>query len=515
MNPSTLELNLAVLALRNPFLEQAIRNASPDGQWTGLTQSKTSLEIPHFDNGKTAQSLYDPQKEAERLIAHECDGGFTLFAGIASASHIRLFLQRYPHSQCLALEAGPNHLRSLFSLMDFRDILQNPRCHIASLDIDKTLPDVLSHYYHPARDGNFSLVILRPWVEQFSSVFSEGCVREGLARISRDYSVQAHFGKIWFVNFCKNLVLLSRIQTTLPVLNTSRRAIIVAAGPSLDSKIQYLRDNREKICIIATDTAWGALRGYDINPDVFVSIDPQYYSLSHSHIGFISGTWVILDMCANPALAEKALTDGCRLCFVCGGHPLSRLASASLSIPDLDTSSGTVTLAAFQAARALGFIDIQTIGDDYAYVAGKPYAKGTYLSNVFDSSSTRYATAETMWTTLMFRTPVRRELLPAGTYTYYSEVMDQYKTISKNLGPSVPWKSNPLISESMIRLFLEDLVTGFKAIGTQTRESERYFSAFLPFLAWYRKIHGDEGENTRKNAIHLALRLIARYTGTS
>lgn len=52
-------------------------------------------------------------------------------------------------------------------------------------------------------------------------------------------------------------------------------AVLVAAGPSLDDNIEYLKDIKGKAFILAVDSAIRMCEEHHIKPDGFATIDPQ------------------------------------------------------------------------------------------------------------------------------------------------------------------------------------------------------------------------------------------------
>ena len=100
-----------------------------------------------------------------------------------------------------------------------------------------------------------------------------------LKAISRDYSVQAHFGKIWMRNILLNLSSFSANPEIH--CDTHRTAAVIAAGPSLDQTAGMLAAKRDSYYIISTDTAYGSLLRRGLTPDAVVSVDGQHISTTH------------------------------------------------------------------------------------------------------------------------------------------------------------------------------------------------------------------------------------------
>ena len=123
-----------------------------------------------------------------------------------------------------------------------------------------------------------------------------------------------------------------------------------------------------------------------IVPDAVVSIDGQNISYAHFlHQAQKNKTVFAFDLCANSIPAKKISVQKNKILFFESGHPLSVLASRfnGTNFIHLNSGSGTVTIAATDLVFFLGFEKIEFFGADFAYLNGKPYAKGTYLDDIF------------------------------------------------------------------------------------------------------------------------------------
>jgi hypothetical protein len=525
--------NVAALRRRDPSLADEIvhaqdREDTMGFRYSAVARARNGSLVPLFPDGSSAHSLFNPEREAAQLVDTMVDTGFALFAGIGGAFHIRDFLARDSGHACLATEASPLALASLFGLIDLTDLIADARVTLIAPRDGSETGVILSRAYLPALHGNFRLVPLRSWQgrnEDFCASLAS-VVQESLSRISADFSVQAHFGKLWLRNCVQNLALASRFQGSLPTVDAGKKAVVVAAGPGLERRLRGIKNERERYVLFATDTAWNTLADSGIVPDFFVSIDAQPISASHVMRPFARGMTVILDVCGNPTIARKAIADGAFVIFAAGAHPLARYAARFSPLPPLDTSSGTVTIAALDAAHSLGFRDIETIGADFAYTGGKPYARGTYLAHGFGSTASRILPVETSYTALMFRTPVgtRRS---EGTITYTTDTLDRYASFFSSYRGSHRWGATdfaPFPVSAFLGEYRRGLMNALEAGFPLPEGYQELLYTVLPFVAWHdrhriRRSKDVDGERTGQmglaSAIQLALELIAGYTGES
>ena len=525
--------NMSALRQRDPSLAARIRNAQDADEpsafrYSAVARARNSSPVPLFRDGSSAHSLFNPEREAAQLIDTMADTGFALFAGIGGAYHIREFLSRDSGRACLAAESSPLALASLFCLIDLSDVIADARVTVIAPREGGETGAILSRRYLPALHGNFRLVPLRSWQERNGDTCASlaNAVQDSLDRISADFSVQAQFGKLWLRNCSQNLALASRVQGRLPEVDPEKKAIVVAAGPGLERCLRRIRDERERYALFSTDTAWNTLADSGIIPDFFVSIDAQPVSASHVMRPFASGMTVILDVCGNPAIARKAIASGASIIFAAGAHPFARYAARFSPLPPLDTSSGTVTVAALDAAHSLKFRDIETVGADFAYSGGKPYARGTYLAHSFGSTASRILPIETSYAALMFRTLVGIRN-SEGAITYTTETLDRYASFFASYQGRYRWEAAdfaPFPARAFLGEYRRALISALRAgLPFPERDLELLYTV-LPFVAWHARhsLGMPEGTDTERkgqkglaNAIQLALELIAGYTGES
>lgn len=520
------EKNLAALQANDPLLYGQILAVMDNDQdsvfrYKGVAIARNGSRVPLYPDGSAAHSLFNPEREASNLIDTVAETGFAFFAGIGGAFHIRDFLSRDSGRACIASEASAQSLASLLRSVDLSDIIADSRVTIVVDCSSGSSAKALDSKYLPALHGNFRFIPLRSWQErnrQSCECYGK-LVEASLSRISADYSVQAHFGKIWLRNCLINLSLASKIQGSFPSVDINKKAVVVAAGPGLENELECIRHSRESLVIFSTDTAWNTLADSGIIPDFFISIDAQAVSLSHVMRPFDKNMTVILDLCGNPAIARKAHDDGANVIFVSGMHPFAQAAALFSPLPLINTSSGTVTLAAIDAAFSLGFTAIESIGADFAYTGGKPYARGTYLSHTFGSAGTRVLPLETLFSTLMFRTPVGTRKA-AGTITYTTETLDRYARSFAEYQGKNRWQPSDFATFPYAK-FLAKYRQDLQDLLSVTRPDPEILYSILPLAAWlsrsgrskyYVKSTDGKPQNKLAGVIELALALIAGYT---
>lgn len=397
-----------------------------------LAESKNNSLIPFFYNGKPMHSTYNPQNEG-KIFASELpeNSNFIIILGIGGGYHIQAAAQRFPGAVILAVENTEDDMHTILSIPCVQQLQQNPNILFCIADKKDIFSQMLKENYVPAKYGNLNIAIQRAWAEAAGNTVQDinSLIKTTLSAITADYSVQSHFGKIWQHNILSNLQLFdsavknhSRCTNGIITVSSEKTAAIIAAGPSLDTSIQLLKEKSNDYYIIATDTAFSALLKQNLYPDAAVSIDGQNISHAHFMEKLPPKTVFIFDVCASPAAVRKAFNAGCRILFIQTGHPLVSLAAPFLP---LTSGAGTVTITAADFARKAGFTRIQTFGADFSYRNGKAYTKGTYLEPLYETASNRLSPSELLYDKLLYRT----KLLPLDKdgQSFTTEVLNSYK----------------------------------------------------------------------------------------
>lgn len=402
--------------------------------YSAVTYAKDTTLIPLFVDGKSMYSRYSPQKEAEKYAnITEKSKAFFLVTGFGNGLHIRSLLKKYPDSYFFVVENSLEDYQWLKNHFDIEDIIFHPHIHITFLDY--FIPE-LKQTYIPQLHGDFVYAPLRSWLDQIQKHecnFSKK-LEEYISELTSDMATQAHFGKQWFSNFFTNLTCIFDEQTTIKTI--ASKVIITAAGPSLEQflpQIQAKRQNNDYF-IIATDTSVPVLRKWGIHPDVAVCIDSQIHSKNHFFIDssskeHLKNTIFAFDLCVSPSVVATVRAKGNAIFFFRNNNPLSTLFSrfitqnADQEIPLLNTGGGTVTSAAFDLARHLGFTDIEVFGADFAYINGKPYCKGTYFEDLFSVSCDRLSPLDKKYTDLLYRLPTTQ----LQNQSITTDILQKYK----------------------------------------------------------------------------------------
>ena len=497
--------------------------------YTAITEAKDGSLIP-LRKEIAFHSKYNPVREGQQF-ASQCAGSpedtFFIILGICGAFHIEALRNAFPHSSILAVEKNQADLNFVKKLPLAEKLLQDSRIILTSAE---NLQETLFTRFIPAEYSAIQLLSLRAWEQNFTDEARaiKECVQKTLSAISADFSVQSHFGGIWQRNIFVNLRQAADFTPSSMTFDRSKKAAVIAAGPSLDQSVEELKKERDAYVIIATDTAYRALLRHGIVSDVAVSVDAQM--ISHAHFFEAKKeSHFVLDLSANPATA-RTLSRQAPLHFVQTGHPLSAYASQLSKTPlaSLQAGSGTVTIAAADFAIQAGFDELVFFGADFAYHQGKAYASGTYLDDLYNTKSGRLKPAESFFDALLFRTP----LIQKGEGVYSTEVLDSYrksldafltvnnftkKADNTYIRTGKAEKAKAAGQESLLKTEAFNFTAFSQAYKKELRMSQDTGSrnsplwlTLLPYIAWLRRIRGTAESFTE--IVRQAYRKTLEYT---
>ena len=421
------ERNLLALSGNNPRLCSRLSAAGTRGNVYRFLESRTGEIIPALTlpsgSARPLHSTVDPVREARRLAATIHGEGFLVFLGLGGGFAPRAALEREETRKVLIVEYGCGGAAELLCMRDYIGLVGDPRVSVLLDPGAETVEAYLTRYYQPVLHGGIRVFPLLPRTEG-DAAFAQAAegIKRAIDASSRDYSVQAWFGKRWFSNILRNLPLAEKSCCSLPPV---RRAAVTAAGPSLDGQLPLLKKERPDVFLLATDTSLPALLGADIVPDGVLSIDCQHISYQHFFTPLPKSTVLFLDLAGPHTVAARA--EHCF--FLAGGHPLTRyIRTAWRPLPELDTSGANVTYAACALAESLGAREISLYGADFSYPEGKTYARGAYIYPFFEKGQNRFFPLEAQHSAFLYRGSSLEKCYTADGWRYETASLKLYRT---------------------------------------------------------------------------------------
>ncbi len=179
------------------------------------------------------------------------------------------------------------------------------------------------------------------------------------------------------INYWKNSKISSVSFDKFKAEMADEEWIVVAAGPSLNYCLDFIKENAGKKKVIAVNTIIKKLEKEGIVPDLVVAADSDEQLVEHIEgvQQYTAQIPIIADIVTNWKFMAKYMGEKCFIYT-----PSS--ASYTDSKEDIWDVSGTIASLAIEAAIRLGASKIYLIGLDLAYPGGKQYADGASHKNL-------------------------------------------------------------------------------------------------------------------------------------
>jgi hypothetical protein len=477
LSGQVLEQNLLALAAAagGPKLASRLGREQPSREVVFLPTAR-GLPVPARTGNRPLpyHSTVDPVREGEKLAGHYGDSGYIVALGLGAAYHLTPLLSLPSVARLLVIERDPALARAVLERIDLRSLLADCRTRLLLEPEPEQVVEILLAEFQPAVHGSMKTVPLRASIEEHEEYYRQiiGAVEQAAGRIADDYTVQARFGKKWYLNTLANLPKAERCAVALPPVE---RAAVAGAGPSLERQARRLADLRPRPFLIATDTSLPALLAWGLTPDLVVSIDCQLASYHHFLQGLPRQVPLLLDLASPPVLSR--LTE--RVLFFASAHPLAGYLSARWRrLPFLDTSGGNVGQAAVSAGLLLGAREVILLGLDFSYPEGKPYSRGTYIYPLFRSSEGRFAPLEGRLLSFLLDGPALYREWDGGSLRYGTRQLLGYKRRLEALARSTTARFTVLAGDG-IALDLPD-----RGPPQETRPPDRPLSAGVASTDW-------------------------------
>lgn len=349
-----------------------------EGRWTLKSSSRGFLTLKDEKSGTFIHDPYDPMNEARELAKEIFDPDkdeyhilgmglgylpYALYEMSEGTSHIYV----YEEDPDIALYA------SEYGVADFvdRDILTV---------VTGTAEEVTEHFVKSVSASENRICYVQDWKHYAGCKYSDL-----IENISINDRTVRNLDTIWRINTrCNKKIESSPARYILSELKCDE-CVVVAAGPSLDDNMDFLKEFSEREeCgyIIAVNTALRRLCKEGILVDFVAAIDPLMSLADHLDgiEDYTKGTPLITNIKASSAFWKKYK----------GPIYTFKSADEDGESGDVWNVGGTVASLALEVAFRTGAETIRLIGVDLAYPDGKNHAGGVS----FKATENRYGMNE-------------------------------------------------------------------------------------------------------------------------
>ncbi len=286
---SVYDKNLQVLKEKDQVLYQAVLDWNePVIEHCFVQKARNGSQILGIErNGRNYYmgSRYNPEQEAERFAEQYrslVNESYMIYLGFGDGRIAQgVVANKGDRVQYLFYEPSPDIFLYVLHHFDISDILENERVRIMVKGMGDKVLDV--EIGKGITDENFRWCILDA-LPLYKQLFAEDydIVKQKYSflvnLVAANLTTSGYFGKEEARNNILNMKELfhSNCEEEFEgVFPTDRPAIIVAAGPSLEKNVQYLKQAKGKMMIIAVDTALRYLVSQGVQPDLAVVADPK------------------------------------------------------------------------------------------------------------------------------------------------------------------------------------------------------------------------------------------------
>ncbi|MDR0540120.1 MAG: DUF115 domain-containing protein [Spirochaetaceae bacterium] len=232
----------------------------------------------------------------------------------------------------------------------------------------------------------------------------------------------ARFGGLWERNLKANRSALDILPGVSELFGkgAGRPALLLAAGPSLDSVFPYMPELRKRFILVTVDTALRFLAHAGVEPDFVFSADSQYWNARHLDCaGCFCRAVFIFDLAVYPAALRPFLTNG--RAYLCSSNVpgAAELESGKPGVKGKLAAGGSVATGAWDFCRLWGASEIWIAGLDLSFPAMKTHYKGSFFEERIHAASGRFLPADmaafkALHTLPLFTAPKRAAAADSG-----------------------------------------------------------------------------------------------------
>lgn len=301
--------------------------------------------------------------------------------GIGNISFIRKLIERTnDDNRIIIYEPDFTIMREIMEVEDITDILSNKRCILLMGNcLDDSIRNVYERYLDYSDCFNYIMIISLNYNTIFNKEYNEYTkgIEMSISTVASNFKFYSNAGKHANRNIFKNMKYFLESKSLCDFYRQVDKeipAIVVAAGPSLNKNIKYLKEAKGKAIIICIDAAMRALAREGITPDLCVTVDFNK-ELGHFDEGDSDRVPMICSLISTASFVKQS--KAVKL-FYREDTPYINdfMDSERIGITSLPTG-GTVANNALSAAIYMGCKNIIMIGQDLAYTNNQTHAAGT------------------------------------------------------------------------------------------------------------------------------------------
>lgn len=397
--------NIALFKKRFPQLAILIKKqidtfSESDIFFWNIDKAKNGSVIVQ-ENGLKLHSSYNPEREASSVISSaiqdnfNCKNivffGFGLGYSVIEATKEKKLL--------LIIEPNVNYFLAALYYLDWSSVFACENVVFAiGCPVEQTIK-LINHF------GVLDSVFInsKPQSNHEERYFSEiqTLIIRNKQKEEINKATTKKFAKRWNINCLKNSYS-STISDGIDIFKNKAENLpftIIAAGPSLQNILPYLKEIQERSVIVCVDTSLKSCLLAGVQPDFIIISDPQYWA--YRHISGLNSPESVL--VASSDVYPSVFKFVCKkiVCFS-SMLPIGKYFERKCSKKDSLGAGGSVASCAWNFSEYCGAKEIYTAGLDLSFPKKQTHIKGSTFEQNVHVSSSKILNAESLSMPILF-----------------------------------------------------------------------------------------------------------------
>lgn len=356
-----------------------------------VVEASKDGNITAKDGSIYLHSKYNPIREAETLLKDvnsQTESVVFFSSGLGYAPI--LCAEKFPDAGIILIEPDSTRLLESFALLNWAPLLKNPKLIIAPECPPETAASLCFTF-----SNNPLFIKNKTWENLNTQYFTslDLVIESRKQKDDINTNTLEKFSKLWANNCFRNLDQYKKCSGIIPLKNkTDLPFVILAAGPSLQNVLPYLKQIKNKSIIVCVETALHACLRAGVEPDFTVLVDPQYACYCHIKKLKSPDTILITESAAYPSVFRF----DCKEILLIGSlFPVGKYFESILGTKGQLAAGGSVATTCWEFAKFCGSKEIYIAGMDLGFPFLQTHIKGSQFEELSHATSTRFLTAQT------------------------------------------------------------------------------------------------------------------------
>lgn len=357
-------------------------------------------------------SGYNPSREAESAFKNQTEKSQLIFLGIGLGYHVikaaSLINGENPlYKKLVIIENDPGYFFAALCLLDWTEVFKIEQLVFAIGCPVENLTQLIETTEH-INLGNEGLsdshIFTLPSFTAHNQPYFDDVIRlieRNKTKNQINKATYNKFAKLWTRNSHQNLEFIEKagkINQLIPD-NFSKDFLLVAAGPSLQNILPYVKELKEKMVVVCVETALWALLKQGVQPDFIVLTDPQYWAYRHIAALTAPESVLVAPLSVHPAVFRF----NCKAKLLCTDmFTVSQFFEKKTAVFGDLGAGGSVASSAWNLCYYLGAKNIYIAGLDLSYPEKQTHIKGSSAEQTFHSIANRIKNLDKLSVSSMF-----------------------------------------------------------------------------------------------------------------